>query len=195
MVITCRVFQTLHGRMEAAASCECLFSWPSNISTWISHTNNMILVKGTPAWFRFFYRVMRQWRDLCIQVLNLILNTKLLSASNMASVQWSHSAAWEAGSSCIAFCNRWDDAGNVQGLILLFFLNSRIFQSQVFALAESLGAVESLVECPSPMTNSSAPDDWHALLGINDTLIWLSIGIESCQDLIDDLETALNSTI
>mmetsp|Transcript_17420 Transcript_17420/g.26452 ORF Transcript_17420/g.26452 Transcript_17420/m.26452 type:complete len:87 (-) Transcript_17420:105-365(-) len=68
-------------------------------------------------------------------------------------------------------------------------------QLNVFALAESLGAVESLAECPSLMTHASVPDDQRALLGIDDTLIRLSIGIESCQDLIDDLETALNSII
>jgi cystathionine gamma-lyase len=65
----------------------------------------------------------------------------------------------------------------------------------VFALAESLGAVESLAESPALMTHASVPDDQRALLGIDDTLIRLSVGIESCQDLIDDLNTALNSAL
>lgn len=64
---------------------------------------------------------------------------------------------------------------------------------QVFALAESLGAVESLVECPSLMTHASVPDDQRKILGIDDTLIRLSVGIESCKDLINDLDTALNA--
>lgn len=66
---------------------------------------------------------------------------------------------------------------------------------RVFALAESLGAVESLAESPSLMTHASVPDDQRALLGIDDTLIRLSIGIESCHDLIKDLDTALNAAL
>ena len=49
---------------------------------------------------------------------------------------------------------------------------------------ESLGAVESLAECPSLMTHASVPDDQRALLGIDDNLIRLFIGIESCRDLL-----------
>ena len=66
---------------------------------------------------------------------------------------------------------------------------------RVFALAESLGAVESLAECPSLMTHASVPDDQRALLGIDDTLIRLSVGIESCSDLIADLDCALNAAL
>ena len=63
----------------------------------------------------------------------------------------------------------------------------------MFALAESLGAVESLAECPSLMTHASVPDDQRAILGIDDTLIRLSVGIESCRDLIADLSQALDA--
>jgi cystathionine gamma-lyase len=63
----------------------------------------------------------------------------------------------------------------------------------VFALAESLGAVESLAECPSLMTHASVPDSERAKLGIDDSLIRLSVGIESCTDLIEDLRSALDS--
>lgn len=66
---------------------------------------------------------------------------------------------------------------------------------RVFALAESLGAVESLAECPSLMTHASVPDDQRALLGIDDNLIRLSVGIESCRDLIADLDYALNAAL
>ena len=66
---------------------------------------------------------------------------------------------------------------------------------RVFALAESLGAVESLAECPSLMTHASVPDDQRVLLGIDDTLIRLSVGIESCSDLIADLDCALNAAL
>ncbi|CAB9517324.1 Cystathionine gamma [Seminavis robusta] len=65
----------------------------------------------------------------------------------------------------------------------------------LFTLAESLGAVESLAECPSLMTHASVPDDQRAILGIDDTLIRLSVGIESCHDLIQDLDNALNSAL
>ncbi|KAL9178335.1 hypothetical protein ACHAXT_001763 [Thalassiosira profunda] len=66
---------------------------------------------------------------------------------------------------------------------------------RVFALAESLGAVESLAECPSLMTHASVPDEQRALLGIDDTLIRLSVGIESCADLVADLDHALNAIL
>eukprot|EP00581_Thalassiosira_minuscula_P008080 CAMPEP_0183704382 /NCGR_PEP_ID=MMETSP0737-20130205/1713_1 /TAXON_ID=385413 /ORGANISM="Thalassiosira miniscula, Strain CCMP1093" /LENGTH=478 /DNA_ID=CAMNT_0025931225 /DNA_START=141 /DNA_END=1577 /DNA_ORIENTATION=- len=66
---------------------------------------------------------------------------------------------------------------------------------RVFALAESLGAVESLAECPSLMTHASVPDEQRALLGIDDTLIRLSVGVESCSDLITDLDNALNAAL
>ena len=55
----------------------------------------------------------------------------------------------------------------------------------------SCSAIESLAECPSLMTHASVPDDQRALLGIDDTLIRLSVGIESCKDLVEDLKHAL----
>jgi len=66
---------------------------------------------------------------------------------------------------------------------------------QVFALAESLGAVESLAECPSLMTHASVPDDQRKILGIDDTLVRLSVGVESCHDLVKDLDNALNAAL
>lgn len=65
----------------------------------------------------------------------------------------------------------------------------------MFVLAESLGAVESLAECPSLMTHASVPDDQRKILGIDDTLIRLSVGIESCRDLINDLNLALDAAL
>ncbi|KAL7573060.1 hypothetical protein ACA910_018748 [Epithemia clementina (nom. ined.)] len=65
----------------------------------------------------------------------------------------------------------------------------------MFALAESLGAVESLAESPSLMTHASVPDAQRALLGIDDSLIRLSVGVESCQDLLDDLRQALDAVL
>ena len=61
---------------------------------------------------------------------------------------------------------------------------------QVFALAESLGGVESLIEHPAIMTHASVPADQRAKLGIDDSLIRLSVGIEDCDDLINDLNQA-----
>lgn len=66
---------------------------------------------------------------------------------------------------------------------------------RVFTLAESLGAVESLAECPSLMTHASVPDAQRAILGIDDTLIRLSVGLESCSDLIKDMDNALNKAL
>ena len=62
---------------------------------------------------------------------------------------------------------------------------------RLFALAESLGGVESLIEHPAIMTHASVPDDVRAALGISDGLVRLSVGIEDPQDLIDELEAAL----
>jgi cystathionine gamma-lyase len=64
---------------------------------------------------------------------------------------------------------------------------------RIFALAESLGGVESLIELPSVMTHASVPVDRRELLGITDTLVRISVGIEDPQDLIDDLVNAINS--
>jgi cystathionine beta-lyase/cystathionine gamma-synthase len=67
---------------------------------------------------------------------------------------------------------------------------SRRFLEHVhlFALAESLGGVESLIEHPAIMTHASIPAEQRAKLGINDTLIRLSVGIEALDDLKADLE-------
>lgn len=62
---------------------------------------------------------------------------------------------------------------------------------RVFALAESLGGVESLVEHPGIMTHASVPADRRAELGISDGLIRLSVGVEDIADLKEDLEHAL----
>ncbi len=66
---------------------------------------------------------------------------------------------------------------------------------EVFQLAESLGAVESLVNHPAIMTHASVPAETRAQLGISDTLIRLSVGIEDKADLIDDLERALAAAV
>lgn len=60
----------------------------------------------------------------------------------------------------------------------------------IFALAESLGGVESLVEHPAIMTHASVPPENRKALGIDDSLIRLSVGIEEGIDLIRDLENA-----
>lgn len=62
---------------------------------------------------------------------------------------------------------------------------------KLFALAESLGAVESLAESPAIMTHASVPPEHRAKVGITDGLIRLSVGIEGTPDIINDLETAL----
>jgi cystathionine gamma-lyase len=61
----------------------------------------------------------------------------------------------------------------------------------LFALAESLGGVESLIEHPGTMTHSSLPEATRRTLGINDGLIRLSVGVEDVGDLIGELGRAL----
>ncbi|ATO38370.1 bifunctional cystathionine gamma-lyase/homocysteine desulfhydrase [Geobacillus thermodenitrificans] len=60
-----------------------------------------------------------------------------------------------------------------------------------FTLAESLGAVESLISLPGKMTHASIPKERREQLGITDGLIRLSVGLEDVNDLIDDLAQAL----
>lgn len=62
---------------------------------------------------------------------------------------------------------------------------------EIFALAESLGGVESLIEHPAIMTHASIPAETRAEIGISDGLIRLSVGVENVDDLIADLSQAL----
>ncbi len=85
------------------------------------------------------------------------------------------------------------------GGMITFFLKGGIDESRrfletvkLFALAESLGGVESLVDHPAIMTHASIPQKVREDLGIFDNLIRLSVGIEDCDDLIADLEEAFS---
>ncbi|KAL0851001.1 hypothetical protein ABMA28_006894 [Loxostege sticticalis] len=73
---------------------------------------------------------------------------------------------------------------------------SRKFLSslKVFTLAESLGGYESLAGLPSLMTHASVPEQQRAELGITDSLIRLSVGLEDTEDLIEDLSQAFNAS-
>lgn len=62
----------------------------------------------------------------------------------------------------------------------------------VFALAESLGGVESLIEHPAIMTHASVPPEMRKSLGIDDSLIRLSVGVEDLEDLLQDLKQAFD---
>ncbi|MAO23462.1 MAG: cystathionine gamma-synthase [Phycisphaerae bacterium] len=64
-------------------------------------------------------------------------------------------------------------------------------KTHLFACAESLGGVESLIEHPAIMTHASVPAEHRAKLGITDNLVRLSVGIEGVDDLIADLDQAL----
>jgi len=82
--------------------------------------------------------------------------------------------------------------------IVTFFLKGGLAEArhflerlEVFTLAESLGGVESLVDHPAIMTHASVPPDARAKLGISDSLVRLSIGIEDAADLVADLKSAL----
>ena len=84
------------------------------------------------------------------------------------------------------------------GGIVTFFIKGDLDDARrflercsVFALAESLGGVESLVDHPAIMTHASVPAEERAKLGISDTLIRLSVGIEDVEDLKADLDRAL----
>ncbi|MDW4180615.1 bifunctional cystathionine gamma-lyase/homocysteine desulfhydrase [Staphylococcus saprophyticus] len=68
-----------------------------------------------------------------------------------------------------------------------------ISESHYFTLAESLGAVESLISVPALMTHASIPKDIRKKEGIADGLVRLSVGIEDTKDLVEDLEASLNA--
>ena len=63
--------------------------------------------------------------------------------------------------------------------------------THLFSLAESLGGVESLINHPAIMTHGSIPKKQREALGITDSLVRLSVGVEDVRDLIDDLDIAL----
>jgi cystathionine gamma-lyase len=65
-------------------------------------------------------------------------------------------------------------------------------QTRLFSLAESLGGVESLIEHPAIMTHASVPASHRKTIGIDDSLIRLSVGVEALDDLWSDLEMALS---
>jgi len=71
--------------------------------------------------------------------------------------------------------------------------STRVFleNCKLFTLAESLGGVESLIEHPAIMTHASIPAENRLALGITDTLVRISVGVENVDDLIADLEQAL----
>jgi len=72
--------------------------------------------------------------------------------------------------------------------------NSFLRNVKVFSLAESLGGVDSLVEHPATMSHASIPEDFRKEVGITESLIRLSVGLENIDDLIEDLEQALRYT-
>jgi len=61
-----------------------------------------------------------------------------------------------------------------------------------FALAESLGGVESLISVPALMTHGSVPEDRREAMGITQGLVRLSVGVEDEADLINDLDRVLS---
>ena len=64
-------------------------------------------------------------------------------------------------------------------------------RTKLFSLAESLGGVESLIEHPAIMTHASVPEEIRNEIGIVDGLVRLSVGIETLEDLVADLDNAL----
>lgn len=84
------------------------------------------------------------------------------------------------------------------GAMISFELNGTITTGitflqalKIISIAESLGAVESLIEHPASMTHASVPSEERQKIGLTDTLIRLSVGIEDTDDLIEDLAQAL----
>jgi cystathionine gamma-lyase len=70
-----------------------------------------------------------------------------------------------------------------------------VSSTAVFTLAESLGGVESLIEQPAPMTHAAIPREERIGAGLTDGLVRVSVGIEHADDLITDLEQAIDSAL
>lgn len=84
------------------------------------------------------------------------------------------------------------------GAMISFYIKGDINMAErflravkLFTLAESLGGVESLIENPALMTHFSVPPEQRKILGIEDNFIRISVGIEDCNDLIEDIKQAL----
>jgi cystathionine beta-lyase/cystathionine gamma-synthase len=71
------------------------------------------------------------------------------------------------------------------------FTRRFVERTKIFALAESLGGVESLIGHPASMTHASVPPEMRRRMGLTDSLVRLSVGIEDVDDLIGDLDQAL----
>jgi len=71
-------------------------------------------------------------------------------------------------------------------------VNQFLRRLKVFHLAESLGGAASLAEHPASMSHESMPADYRAKIGVTDDLVRLSVGLENIDDLVEDLEQALN---
>ncbi|BFZ16617.1 hypothetical protein BsWGS_19655 [Bradybaena similaris] len=86
--------------------------------------------------------------------------------------------------------------------MLIFYIKGGLQEARtftkslkIFTLAESLGGFESLCELPSLQTHASVPEDQRRALGITDSLIRLSVGLEDTEDLINDLDQALRAAM
>ena len=81
------------------------------------------------------------------------------------------------------------------GIVTVYYegpdLDGFLNQLQLFTLAESLGAVESLVNVPAKMTHASVPEGEREAIGITDRMLRFSVGTEAIDDLINDLEQAI----
>ena len=92
-------------------------------------------------------------------------------------------------------CRQMSGFGGMVSLELGTLERARRFveRTKIFALAESLGGVESLVGHPASMTHASVPREMREAMGLTDSLVRLSIGIEDVEDLIADLDQALGA--
>ncbi len=74
----------------------------------------------------------------------------------------------------------------------LDYAEKLLSNTTLFTLADSLGGVESLIGHPATMTHASIPREERLKVGLTDSLIRLSVGIEDVSDLIDDLNVAID---
>lgn len=139
-----------------------------------------------------------------IKTLHLRMERHCLNAEKIATFLKSHPAVnsvfWPGYSEGEDYQVVVRQMKNGFGGMLSFTLNDdsketafRVLESfEIFSLAESLGGVESLVGHPSTMTHASVPEETRERLGITNSMIRMSVGIEDAEDLIKDLNQALS---
>lgn len=143
------------------------------------------------------YLTLRGCKTLELRVKRQVENAKIVAAflSTQPNVEAVHYPGLESHPQHELAQKQMKDFGGMVSFEIkgaLKAANTFMQATKIFTCAESLGGCESLANHPAIMTHAAVPEDHRKKLGIHDGLIRLSIGIESADDLVSDLEQALS---